>query len=1102
MKLKTLFQILGIATLSLAIFVISTNIASAVADTTAPSISIVSPILTNNNYITKEATLPTSALAVKITDVGGIATSTVIWNNNTNNTAGNLNSTPYGWLLNAPITLNVGINTITVRANDMTGNAGTKNFTITRTGATSTPPTTDTTAPPPLPDFLPTPIVPGIRPADPQPSPLVINNCVELKSSASVYTDFANGSGLVAGTRNPQPAGSVGVLMEKSPSLIDGQWRWKINYDTGVDGWSPVGTAPDSVLNRIACSNHIYPNQPGRPAFVEYPLPSISVAGYNAEVVSHNIPSTMSPGETYNINVVFRNTGTKTWANDGSISMRTSPFLSQIVDWVPYNSSTPTASELLTRTGDSPYTFTAIKNLNTKLPNPVAPGGVVTLPVTVRAPATGIYPLEFYLNADDRALNYNSGNRVSRIGNPSARLLVKVGNPDGVADVGIQIYNKVSKVYDKMWLPYDAPTITSGGCPPKSQKIDALDVYKGRYGQLTSHAKVIRIVGEEIKQICNIVDLPLPRKLNIAYSQGWAIPDGDWRADGSFNVIPPPQSGQQYARCIGDGTGDDEDGKCGAHYYSSINRTGMIPVTGNYISFFKNLGSRKNILGIVAVSSAEGFSWPGQVHRYYTGTIMQGDRVRTNKEIDIPGGGGEQPIKIPAGTELIVGGRSEILGGGQMSPYYGPTYPSLELYHPGQTATARINRLNDPNGKWFVPVKVVANGLEKIRYVNHLDLETIVYDWAESYKVPVLGINTTPILGQKGSFDSASCSVLTGWSCVSKTISYAESNIELNFVSVYVGGPMGIGKLAGIYKADLTRETAVGVICSAGNKNETVAGSNLAHGFSIPTPEIAKTGTPQSIYLYGINPSKTLSQNFAKTILIPGSEKIITCPMSTATPSVATSTTSTSTTSTSNPSGLTIGDRIKIITTSSRVVRNTAGANTTASKLGRQPSGSTGTIVSGPERKRVYNSPYDWFNINFDTGADGWISAFKIGTNNQITTRIIEKTSSSSSTSTADITPPVISIIFPALTNNATTTQVNNLPYIIADIRDTGSGIDASRTIWRNTTNNTTGALKPGYGWLGGRINLATGSNTITVTARDRAGNTTTKTFTVIYNTH
>jgi hypothetical protein len=57
----------------------------------------------------------------------------------------------------------------------------------------------------------------------------------------------------------------------------------------------------------------------------------------------------------------------------------------------------------------------------------------------------------------------------------------------------------------------------------------------------------------------------------------------------------------------------------------------------------------------------------------------------------------------------------------------------------------------------------------------------------------------------------------------------------------------------------------------------------------------------------------------------------------------------------------------RVKTTASVTVRK--NPSTSARKLGTQPSGALGTITSGPRT----GSGYTWWQVNFDTSADGWV---------------------------------------------------------------------------------------------------------------------------------
>jgi hypothetical protein len=64
-----------------------------------------------------------------------------------------------------------------------------------------------------------------------------------------------------------------------------------------------------------------------------------------------------------------------------------------------------------------------------------------------------------------------------------------------------------------------------------------------------------------------------------------------------------------------------------------------------------------------------------------------------------------------------------------------------------------------------------------------------------------------------------------------------------------------------------------------------------------------------------------------------------------------------------------IGSRVQ--TTSSLNVRSTpSGTN-----LGQQPKGALGTVKAGPQNANFGGRPVTWWQINFDTGVDGWCGA-------------------------------------------------------------------------------------------------------------------------------
>lgn len=90
-----------------------------------------------------------------------------------------------------------------------------------------------------------------------------------------------------------------------------------------------------------------------------------------------------------------------------------------------------------------------------------------------------------------------------------------------------------------------------------------------------------------------------------------------------------------------------------------------------------------------------------------------------------------------------------------------------------------------------------------------------------------------------------------------------------------------------------------------------------------------------------------------------------------------------------NPSGIKPGDRIRITAPNGRQVRSSAAGP----KVGRQSFGSQGTVISGPERKAISGVLLDWFNVDFDTGSDGWVGSFQVGGIGRIDAGFIEKIS-------------------------------------------------------------------------------------------------------------
>ena len=59
----------------------------------------------------------------------------------------------------------------------------------------------------------------------------------------------------------------------------------------------------------------------------------------------------------------------------------------------------------------------------------------------------------------------------------------------------------------------------------------------------------------------------------------------------------------------------------------------------------------------------------------------------------------------------------------------------------------------------------------------------------------------------------------------------------------------------------------------------------------------------------------------------------------------------------------------------SNVNVRTSGLISDTTLLGVNPLGSQGTIIAGPTYSNESLGTITWFNINFDTGFDGWVGA-------------------------------------------------------------------------------------------------------------------------------
>ena len=73
--------------------------------------------------------------------------------------------------------------------------------------------------------------------------------------------------------------------------------------------------------------------------------------------------------------------------------------------------------------------------------------------------------------------------------------------------------------------------------------------------------------------------------------------------------------------------------------------------------------------------------------------------------------------------------------------------------------------------------------------------------------------------------------------------------------------------------------------------------------------------------------------------------------------------------------GIAVNDRVQVVNGSSNVRSTAAG-----SVLGTQAAGSLGTVVTGPTVASLSGTSYTWWNVNFDSGVDGWVADIGLAT--------------------------------------------------------------------------------------------------------------------------
>jgi hypothetical protein len=101
-------------------------------------------------------------------------------------------------------------------------------------------------------------------------------------------------------------------------------------------------------------------------------------------------------------------------------------------------------------------------------------------------------------------------------------------------------------------------------------------------------------------------------------------------------------------------------------------------------------------------------------------------------------------------------------------------------------------------------------------------------------------------------------------------------------------------------------------------------------------------------------------------------------------------------------------------------------------------------------------------------------------------------TSSTTPSSSTEITPPTVQITSPAANTTVSTSSIT-----VAGTANDNVGV--TQVSWRNATTGATGTASGSNSWSAANIPLQSGGNTITVTARDAAGNQASKSVSVTY---
>ncbi len=118
-------------------------------------------------------------------------------------------------------------------------------------------------------------------------------------------------------------------------------------------------------------------------------------------------------------------------------------------------------------------------------------------------------------------------------------------------------------------------------------------------------------------------------------------------------------------------------------------------------------------------------------------------------------------------------------------------------------------------------------------------------------------VAVTNSIPTKGAITSATCSVITGWSC-------DEDDYTASLDVQIYDGNVGHGTQIGTVKADIA-DSAIAASC----------GGNALHAFSFSVPDSLKDGKAHQIYAYGLNTPPSYEGNTE----LSGSPKRLVCTL-------------------------------------------------------------------------------------------------------------------------------------------------------------------------------------------------------------------------------